>query len=181
MLNWRNKPKQSISHGAANDIPCCRFGSRPHVSFHQPAVPRKLTESPAMAFTPAFARVLTECKVPDSFQAWLRENSIIDKHFFLLGAPHGVDRDLIEPSGINLNVAERISVRFAFRVCKTACEDEERARIAAASSPGSADIPTETLQDSFLRRHAFVLPSKRMLSDELVKPLYHGYHKALSS
>jgi hypothetical protein len=134
-----------------------------------------------MAFTPAFARVLTECNVPESFQAWLRENSVTDRHFFLLGAPHGVDRDLIEPSAINLNVAERIAIRYAFRVCKTACDDEERARIAAAASPGSADIPTETLQDWFFRRHAFNLPSKRMLSDELVKTIYHGYHKALSS
>ena len=130
-----------------------------------------------MSFTPAFQRVVTECNVPASFQTWMLANKITDAHFFLLGAPHGVDRDLIEPCGIDSNVAERIAIRYAFRVCKIGSEDEERARIAAAASPGSADIPTETLVDLFQRRHAFVLPSKRLLNDLLVKELYHGYHK----
>ena len=43
MLNWCNKKKQSISHGAVNVIPWCRFGSRRHFNFHLPAVPRKLS------------------------------------------------------------------------------------------------------------------------------------------
>ncbi len=43
MLNWCNKKKQSISHGAVNVVPGCRFGSRRHFNFHLPAVPRKLS------------------------------------------------------------------------------------------------------------------------------------------
>ena len=129
-----------------------------------------------MAFAPAFIRVLAECKVPESFRDWLQTNTMTDGTRFLLGAPHGVDRDLIETCGLQLNCAERIAIRMAFNVCKTAAADEERARIAASSSPGTADIPTETLQDMFRRRHSFVLPSKRMLSDELVKAMYHQYH-----
>jgi len=126
-------------------------------------------------FAPAFIRVLLECKVPDSFLDWLQTNTMTDSTRFLLGAPHGVDRDLIETSGLQVSVGERIAIRTAFNVCKTAAADEERARIAASSSPGTAEIPTETLQDLFRRRHSFVLPSKRMLSDELVKAIYHQY------
>ena len=63
-----------------------------------------------IAIAPAFARVLTECNVPDSFQAWLREHTMTDSQRFLLGAPYSIDRDLIKTCGINLNVAERISI-----------------------------------------------------------------------
>ena len=65
MLNWRSKTKQSISHRALNDIPCCRFGSRPHVSFHLPAVPRKLptSRSPKLSLT-ILAEVVWISSVP---------------------------------------------------------------------------------------------------------------------
>ena len=33
-----------------------------------------------------------------------------DSQRFLLGAPYSIDRDLIKTCGINLNVAERISI-----------------------------------------------------------------------
>jgi hypothetical protein len=130
-----------------------------------------------MSFSTAFARVLSECNVPKSFQAWLLKCKIYEKDLFLLGAPNSCDRDLIDPCGLQFDIAEKIAIRLAFRICRTASEDEERARITAAASPGSVDIPTATLQDAFFRRHAFVLPSKRLLNDALVKELYHRFNK----
>ena len=116
-----------------------------------------------MSFSTAFARVLNECNVPKPFQAWLLKCKIYEKDLFLLGAPNSCDLDLIDPCGLHFDIAEKIAIRLAFRICRTASEDEERARITAAASLGSVDIPTATLQDAFLRRHVFVVPSKRFL------------------
>ena len=130
-----------------------------------------------MAFVPAFKRVVDECAVPGNFKAWMVANSILDADRFLLACPHGVDRDLIETCSINLSISDKIAIRYAFRCCRIAAEDAERARIAAAASPGTADIPTETLKDVFERRHAYMLLTKRLLNGSLVKELYHGWHK----
>ena len=91
-------------------------------------------------------------------------NSMLDADRFLLAAPHGVDRDLIETCAINLSISDKIAIRYAFRCYKIAADDAERARIAAAASPGSADIPTETLKDVFERRHAFSFVSRTQRS-----------------
>ena len=62
MLNWCNKKKQSISHGAVNVIPCCSVGSRRRFNFHLPTVPRKFADRLAMSgFAPTFVRVLSKC------------------------------------------------------------------------------------------------------------------------
>lgn len=130
-----------------------------------------------MAFVPAFKRVVDECAVPGNFKAWMVANSILDADRFLLACPHGVDRDLIETCSINLSISDKIAIRYAHRCCRIAAEDAERTRIAAAASPGTAEIPTETLKDVFERRHAYMLLTKRLLNDSLVKELYHGWHK----
>ena len=153
MLHWCNKKSYLFLTLSLERHTCCRFGSRTHFNFHQPALENQSDQLAMAGCAPTFARVLTECKVPDAFRAWLLTNTMTDSTRFLLGAPHGVDRDLIETCGLQLSVAERIAIRMAFNVCKTAAADEERARIAASSSPGTADIPTETLQDLFCRRH----------------------------
>ena len=172
--------KASVSYRAQDAyIHCCRFGSRPHGVFSYPTVPRKLAHYTAdlMAFVPAFKRVIDECAVPGNFQAYMVANSILDADRFMLACPHGVDRDLIEQCSLNLSISDKIVIRYAHRCCRIAAEDAERSRIAAAASPGTADIPTETLKDVFERRHAYMLLSKRLLNDSLVKELYHGWHK----
>jgi len=130
-----------------------------------------------MAFAPAFKRVVDECAVPGAFQAYMVANFILDADRFLLACPHGVDRDLIEQCSIQLSISDKIAIRYAHRCCRIASEDAERNRIAAAASPGTADIPTETLKEVFERRHAFMLLSKRLLNDSLIKEIYHGWHK----
>ena len=115
--------------------------------------------------------------MPAAFRAYMAAHSILDSDRFLLACRHGVDRDLIEQCTINLSISDKIAIRYAHRCCRIAAENAERNRIAAAASPGTADIPTETLKDVFERRHAYMLLSKRFLCDSLVKELYHGWHK----
>ena len=131
------------------------------------------------ALAPNFQTTLTDCDVLVAFQNWLAQHTMTDRARFLLGAPNGVDADLISLCGIHLGLSEKIAIRMAFNLCNQAAKDENEARTAAKLSPESADIPLEdrsTLKTLFERRHGFMVSSKRLLNDELVKKTFHQFN-----
>ena len=133
----------------------------------------------ANVLTPGFLTVLTDCGVPVAFQNWLAQHTMTDRARFLLGAPKCVDADLISQCGLHLGLSEKIAIRMAFNMCNQVAKDENEARTAAKLSPESADIPLEdrnTLKTLFERRHGFMVSSKRLLNDELVKKTFHQFH-----
>ena len=135
----------------------------------------------ANVLAPNFQTMLTDCDVPVAFQNWLAQNTMTDRARFLLGAPNGVDADLISQCGLHLGLSQTVAIRMAFNLCNQAAKDENEARTAAKLSPESADIPLEdrsTLKTLFERRHGFMVSSKRLLNDELVKKTFHQLHSS---
>ena len=128
---------------------------------------------------PTFQALLTECIVPMFFPDWLAANTMFDRAKFLLGAPKDVDAELICQYPDRLSLAQTIKICMAYTMCQQPANDEKEARTAAKLSPDSANIPIgdrETLNTLFERRHGFMVSSKRLLNDELVKKIFHGFH-----
>ena len=70
---------------------------------------------------------------------------------------------------------------MAWGVCEVAAKEELDARTAARNAPDGAAIPEEdrkTLHSLWIQRHGFAMPSRRLLSDELVNKIYRGYHSS---
>ena len=88
--------------------------------------------------THPFRTLLNECEVPRGFQAWLGDNTMIDRPRFLLGAPKCIDTDLISQYGQPLNLGEKIAIRMAHKMCLEAAADDTEAKTAARISPDSA-------------------------------------------
>ena len=76
-------------------------------------------------------------------------------------------------------LGEQIAIRMAYKMCLEAAADDSEAKTAARVSPDSADIPKDdlaTLKALFTTRHGFMVTSKRLLRDDMVKKTFRQFH-----
>ena len=88
----------------------------------------------AATVDPSFAKVLKDCDVPQAFQTWLLNNTIVNRHRFLIVTRRNaqmVDAELIDVCGFQVLFPKKIAVRLAWAICETSVCKEQEANLVA--------------------------------------------------
>ena len=119
--------------------------------------------------TEEFIAICSEFGVPSTFQEFLKNNGVLNAIDFVLAAKsdkHQVDKEIIDPSGLQLSMTEKIAIRKAWwRSENLFLKKSSEAAQPAHMEKGISDEDARSLHDAFFRRHSFKLSSRRLLSD----------------
>ena len=125
-----------------------------------------------MALSAPLEAILCEANVGQEFRTWLAQNGVLTRKDFVLGARSDkafVDEELICASGIS-HIVAKIAVRKARGNAEAAEQHDADTTKSAMNLPGYSAITASeasNLQEAFLRRHTFKLPTKHLLADDL--------------